>query len=218
MSITDRLDGYDGRDIEEVLYTYDAYIRALAYQMAPGVSADARRLEIDEIAQNTRVKLFLALSKPDHKVTNIKAYIGKIAYHESINIIRRNPHHEPLKLDVYGEVEQGEILIAPSQGMQDPAWEIECQEEIEECAEALVRDIYALPARQRYAVICALREMISDVQPLEEAFLKIGLNFDSLHCSDEAKEIQRLRALLYIARKKLRVVHRERESVVEGNA
>jgi RNA polymerase sigma factor (sigma-70 family) len=201
----DQSDACNNQNIENILEQYDGYILSLAQQMIPDiVPLDRRSLEIDEIAQSTRVKLFLALSAPDHVVSNLKAYIRSILYHESINVVRRYQRCTSLQLDEYGEILQGEI-IASSQQMQDPAFEVERKEEIEECAAALVEDILTLPTRQRYAVILRLRDMITDIQPLETAFLNIGLDLDTIHLSDEAKEIHRLRVLLYLARKRLRM-------------
>ena len=96
-------------------------------------------------------------------------------------------------------------MVGPGQG-EDPAHEYEQKEKDAFIAESIVRYVlFSLPLRQRYAMLCDLKKKVPDVLPLIEAFLKYGVDLESVECPTDKGEQARLRALLCIARKKLQI-------------
>lgn len=67
--------------IERILEDYNSYILTLARQavIRSATRAEVLDMEIDEIAQMTRVKLWQTLQKT--RVDNLKAYIRRILRH-----------------------------------------------------------------------------------------------------------------------------------------
>ncbi|HLZ60129.1 MAG TPA: sigma factor [Ktedonosporobacter sp.] len=196
----------DKIDVNKILEEYDAYIRYLAHKAISHtrISPEVLKLEVDELAQNTRIKLWLALQQK--RIGNLCAYISSIVHNECIDMVRKYGRTIPLLINEDGEQYQGTLLISPGQGLQDPADEIERAEVLTEYMTRVVEDVFALPPRQRQAMICALKERVTDTQPLFEKFLEFGLDIRKVHWSREKLEEQRLRASLSIALKKLRAM------------
>src|SRR5438876_10781810 len=80
-------------DVNEILEHYDSFIRMLARKNMPRsiTSADVIDLDMDELVQITRLKLWLALEKQD--IRNMNAYIRRIVYNEAVNMVRQ---HNPI--------------------------------------------------------------------------------------------------------------------------
>src|SRR5690242_20412123 len=76
-------------EIAELLEKLDTYIVHLARKRIPRytVRPGEHELEIDELAQQTRVKLWLALCKSD--IANPAGYAGSIVSTEAVNMQRR---------------------------------------------------------------------------------------------------------------------------------
>jgi len=191
-------------DVDAVLEQYDEYIVALARKNIPHTVAppEVLDLEIDELAQNSRIKFWLTLQK--RQITHSKTYIRSIVQNESVNLLRQHKPFLSLPADEDGELYQGDLLVTPSEGMQDPLDELEREEMIADYITKAVDDVLKLPACQQFAMICSLKDQLDDVLLLIEEFKDHQVGIEEINWPEEKEEIQRVRASLSIARKKLR--------------
>src|SRR6266436_5237168 len=85
-------EAYDSDPDAEFLVQYDEFIQTAARKAIPQglFSKDALELEIDDLTQNIRIKLWESRQK--RPITNPRAYIKAIAYTKAIDIVRR---HKP---------------------------------------------------------------------------------------------------------------------------
>ncbi|HYU73892.1 MAG TPA: hypothetical protein VEL31_14525 [Ktedonobacteraceae bacterium] len=191
-------------EVDKMLEDLDAYIVDLAQKYVPRtlIPAEVLSLEVDEIAQNARIKLWQALRK-EH-IEHPRSYVRTIVYNESVNVVRRYRRVFPLPLNEDGELYHGTIMLTSDQGAHDPADEFVWIEALVGCTKKVAEDVIRLPPRQQKAVIYALKEQIADILPLVNAFSQHGLNIDQQ--SEEKETIRNLQASLSIARKKLRAM------------
>jgi hypothetical protein len=145
---------------------------------------------------------WLALRK--QPILNLKAYISCIVYTESIDMVRQYQLTLPLPLNEEGELYQGNVMVTAGEGLQDPGYEVEQEETIGDYMTETVEAVLKLPPRQQHAMICSLKERSDDVLPLINALRNHAINIEELNCPEEKDELQRLRASLSVARRKLR--------------
>jgi RNA polymerase sigma factor (sigma-70 family) len=190
-------------DIYETLIYSDAYIVNLARKTIPRaiIPQEILDLEIDELAQSTRIKLWHALNR--RTVTNVKSYIRRIVHNSCVDIAREHGRITSLVTDEEDEAYQG-LLVAAGEGMQDPAYEIEREWMRRDSVERLVQCIVALPPRQRQAIICTLKDRVDDLFLLTKTFKDYGLDINQIQWPKEREELQRMRAALTTARQKLK--------------
>src|SRR5581483_2208051 len=141
-------------EIAELLEKLDKHIVNLARKRIPRytVRAGEHELEIDELAQQTRVKLWLALRKSD--IANPAGYAGSIVYTEAVNMQRRFRSMDIVSQRVGEQLRTNE--------MQDPTLDIEQRESMKACVTIAAQAIRALPPCQRRAIICALKDARDD--------------------------------------------------------
>ena len=191
--------------IERVLEDYNSYILTLARQavIRSATRAEVLDMEIDEIAQITRVKLWQTLQKT--RVDNLKAYIRRIAHNEAINRIRRQ-HKEiiPLPVDEQNEVNQDYTPLVQSESVLDPVTIFEQKEAIAECTRKLIALVIKLPQRQQQAMICSLKERHDDPASLARSFKQAGKDIASYNWPGDKVDENRLRASLSFTRRRLR--------------
>lgn len=194
----------EGADAQQILEQYDAYIVTLARKMIPRkiVPPDVLDLEIDELAQKVRVKIWLSCQ--NRRITNPKAYIYRVARTESIDMLRQHKPTLPLPIDGDGELYQGNPLVQAVEEMRDPASKIEEEEALAEYIIKAVDGILALPACQEQAVICSLKDQVDDVAQLIQAFKAHNRDIEGVNWPAERSDKQRLKASLTVSRKKLR--------------
>ena len=125
-------------------------------------------------------------------------------------MIRSSKSELPLPLDEEGELYQGHVLVAFSEGMQDPLYELEQKEIAAEYITQVVDVLHALPPCQRKIMICSLKEQLDDVPTLTQAFKKFEVNIEAERWPSKKKEMRNLKASLSIARKKLRSLNLSR--------
>jgi RNA polymerase sigma factor (sigma-70 family) len=185
---------------------YDEYISYLVQKEFPRwlFPQDEVPSEIDELIQHTRIKLWDALQK--RSIENVKAYIASIVRNGIIDVIRRHRRHISLSLDEYGELCRGTLLVQPGEGMRDPAYEFEQREKTIECTTRLVMAILSLPRAQRFAMICALKELLDDVRLLGQVLNSYNLDINAFAWPDDPRRRHTLQVSLSYARKKLRVL------------
>lgn len=198
-------------DVDAVLEKHDEYIVALARKniSSTAASSEVLGLEIDELAQNARIKLWLALQK--RQIKHPKSYIRCIVQTETVDMLRRHKAVLSLLTDEDGELNQGNPLAIPSEGMQDPLYELEREEMIADYIAEAVDDVLKLPACQQYAMICSLKDQLDDVLQLIEAFKDHQVGIEEVNWPEEKEEIRRVRASLSIARKKLRSLKKSKD-------
>lgn len=194
--------------VDEILEQHDTYIVDLARKKVPRnvVPPEMLRDEIDELVQKVRLKLWLSLQKKC--IINLKAYIRSIVYTEVIDMVRQYKLTFPLPLDEDGELYQGNVMVTPSEGLQDPGYGVEQEEMIGDYMTEAVEAVLKLPPRQQHAMICSLKDRIDDVLPLIDALRNHSINIEELNWPEEKDELRRLRASLSIARKKLQSLMR----------
>jgi DNA-directed RNA polymerase specialized sigma24 family protein len=191
-------------DADELLERNDAYIVALARKKVPRNMIHPEMLsdEIDELAQKIRIKLWQASQKK--KITSPMSYISCIAHSESVDMVRQRKFVLPLPVYEDGEIYQGNLMISPDEGVQDPAEKLEQEEVVIEWIARVVEGVLALPPCQLHAMVCSLKNQIDDILPLIEALRNRGVDTEEMNWPDGREEMQRLRASLSIARRKLR--------------
>ncbi len=185
-----------------LLEQYDPYIQMLVRKKVQRASTWTGDLDADDLVQKVRIKVWRALQKGT--VNNPGAYIQRVVDTVNIDVMRRYRMVLPLMRDEEGELYQGNLLIMPGKGMQDPAEELEQKEEELEALQRLVAAVSALPPRQQYATICALKSRFDDLRKLVSAFREMGIDIEKVHWPTDEKDVQRLRASLSFSRRKLR--------------
>lgn len=105
-------------------------------------------------------------------------------------------------LDQDGEMYQDNAILITGDGLCDPVIEFERKELIAE----VVDDVLNLPAIQRYAMICVLKDEVGDIFPLEEVFGKHSIDIKTINWPEDPIELQKLHSSLSVARKKLRAL------------
>src|SRR6266849_2557103 len=166
---------------EEFLVKHDARILAEARKAFPLAlfSEDVLDLEVDELAQNIRVKLWISRQK--RSITHPKAYIRAIAHTTAVDMVRRYRPEVSLSGDADGELCLCDFLVAQNEGFRDPAYEIELRE--------IDPDL--------------LTNLVDDILPLINAFKAREIDVEEIISPDETCEEYLLKASLSVARKKL---------------
>ena len=121
-------------DLEGTLAEYHHYIVDLVEHMARRnsnlVRPEVFDLEIDEIVQRVRIKLWYALKEKSIKY--LKAYIRTIVRNECNDLSRERKSLLPSLTHDDAERRTGEVMTNESQGMADPADEFEESESLRE--------------------------------------------------------------------------------------
>jgi DNA-directed RNA polymerase specialized sigma24 family protein len=166
------------------------------------IPSGERSFVIEDVSQNSWLKLLTTKKSSEVEMTSPKGYVASVVRSESIDEIRRRKRKSaiPLPLDQDGEVLQSRALLAVHEGMRDPADEYELKEFVTE----IVDEILQLPSKQKYVMICVLKDEIGHTFCLTEIFQEHGIDIEAIHWPREAKELQQLRSLLSVARRTLR--------------
>ena len=196
---------YDNDPVDEILVRLDPYIVALVENMARRSSSIARPevldLEIDEIVQKVRIKLWKALT--EKLIAYPRAYIRAIVSNEFNDIPRKRKAPLPLPTDEDGEIHLGTTLLAEKEGMSDPAYAFELEEGLNEWMALAAQVISHLIPRQKHAMICLLKERIDNRIQLIEAFERHEVNIDDFAWPDNEADEIRLKASIYAARRNI---------------
>ncbi len=195
---------YDANEIDEILKQNDDYILALAREKIPRhiASLEVLDLEIHELAQRSRIKLWRALQK--RHITHIRAYIRCIVHSESMDMLRRYKPELPLLVDEDGELYQGDVLGTPGEGMHDPLYELEQKEMVAEYITWVVDVLTSFPRCQQQVMICLLKDQLDDVLLLTKAFRAFEIDIEPVRWPSKKKDAGNLKASLSATRKKLR--------------
>lgn len=189
--------------LETTLEQYDAFIIMLArnalrhYENKPEIV----EMEIDEIAQMTRIKLWSALTQTH--IIDFKAYIRRIVHNETINLLRRRKHETLLPIDEEGEITSGVLLMNAHRG-EDPAQHVMQNEELLQYIQMTAECLLTLPPFQRRAIMYDLVQKLGETSPLVSLLAERGCRVEVAAWPKDTQSQQRLRASLSIARKNLR--------------
>ena len=158
-------------------------------------------LEITEVIQRVRIKLWEKLQE-QHPITYYKTYIKTMIHHAFIDEMRKRKRFLPLLLDEYGEIE-GTLVAMYSDYTLDPASAFEQYVEADELINTVVEAIAHLPERQKFAIICQLRERVDDLIQLDSTLQAHEVNMNTIVWPSKLAEKQLLKASIPPARKKI---------------
>src|SRR5438270_2470340 len=123
--------------INEILSYLDWFIdycaRKVVHSSSSILSPDVLYQLKEEVAQNTRIKLWIALQ--ERPIEHIKAYISRIAYHEYISIVRQNKSFVYMLTNEEGEPLQDHVNIVSGEMPGDRASELEHSLPVVDCME-----------------------------------------------------------------------------------
>ncbi len=193
-------------DIEEILVRFDPYIVAevekLVRRSSNFAHPEVLDLEIAEVAQRVRIKLWGVLKREKH-IEFPKAYIRKIVNNEFNDILRRRKPLLPLPIDEDGEIYMGNLMLTESEGMSDPAHEFEQEEGLNNWMALAAQVVSNLSQRQKHAMICLLKERVDNYMQLVEAFEQHQVDIEAFEWPDDAIDETRLKASLSAARRNI---------------
>ena len=189
------------RDIcEATLNCFDTYIisqvHRLSYYYARNIHPAVMDLELDEVIQRVRIKFWQALEK--RNIRYPYAYIKLIIQSEFIDMTRRQKRHIALSLDEGLDSIEGEIDT-----LSDPVEAVVQQMDASTGLKKMIQAVLALPPRQRYAMICSLKEHVDDLRQLTEAFKLHKMDIQFIQWPAGKAENQLLHASLIPAKKTL---------------
>lgn len=201
----------DMQCVEEILEQYDGYIKFTALKFVTYIRkythADVTDLEIDELVQLTRVKLWQALLQK--KIVNLKGYIRRIVHNESVSMGRKRMLY-PLPEDEERELYQGEILVKVGTDMDDPALEMEQKEMAAHYVKHCVCAALSLPECQKRAFLLSLRDRLDDIIMLADTCRLYNVDLATITGPTNAQELHSTRSSISIARRKVRAAFSKR--------
>ena len=203
----------DSDPIEETLQRNDWYISSLAWQHVNGnskfVHSEVLDLLVDDLIQNSRIKLWLALKK-GVSIHSLKGLIRQIVHNEFINLVRQYKPTLSLPLDDDGELRQGNPITAKSTDLDDPEDIVEEEMTVVELLHTAAVGVATMRPCQKQAMICSLKETVEDVPQLVAIFGEHGVEIEAVVWPEEKSELVRLKTSLSPARKKMRSLRSER--------
>ena len=192
-------------DTNELLEEYDRYIlsqaRQYVYRRRNTLSSDTLDMEIDDLAQQTRIKIWQGQQKTT--IVNPKAYIRSVVHHESVTMIRQLKPTTALPEDEEGELYGCKSLFQSTE-TQDPSYELEQQEMEQFYRQEAVYAISTLPTCQRQAMLCALKDKVDDLLAWETMCKVHNMDIDEAEWPESGPALQRMKSSMSAARKKLR--------------
>src|SRR5579859_7378955 len=179
--------------VEQILEQLNWYILDQARKRIPRdlFLSGELDLEIDELAQCARIKLWQALQKGH--VLNPGGYARRVVQTESVDIQRRYKEVYYLSL-----LENCEAFH--DREMPDPYETIEQEETLHMYIECIIEAILDLPPCQQQAMLHTLKKQYDDAFPVIMALKEQGIDIEALYWSDEEGETQKRRASLSISR------------------
>jgi DNA-directed RNA polymerase specialized sigma24 family protein len=180
---------------EAILTDIDEYVIGQSYKlMYLYVSSEYRtpdQLEVDELAQRVRIKLWKMLEKD--QIHHPYSYVKRIVYSEFIDMKRQQKRLLCLP------IEEDDQLESPI----DPANEFIQHIESALLLHSIARMVVGLPPRQRLAMACLLRDYMDDIVQMEAIFKMYGIDIESARWPSEKAAKRLLLASLSVARQKL---------------
>ena len=197
----------DGNADVKLLREHEKYIQNLVRKKIPRhlIPPDVMDLEVDELIQQVYIKLWLQ-SQRQH-IVNPKAYIRRIVWTETVDMVRRYRPVTSLSVDDDGELYQENIMLMVSEGVQDPADEVEDEEMKVQYIKKIATALLQLSHAEQRAMICSLKDCKDDITLLVLRELKAqGIPIEDIYWPTEKGRKQSLRVALSHGRKKLRLL------------
>lgn len=203
-----------GRPLEDIIECYNAYIAVLARRYVPRRMVRPEQIEdeIEDIIQETRIRLWKTLMLKNVRILCLEAYIARIVRNLCRDIGRRRPLYG-LPVDADGELQQGSTLILQNEGMQEPGYELEQREQLAARVVWIVDAILELPYKQRCAFIALLKKDKEITLPILRILKKRGIEVEAIQMASGGNTLARQRASLSVARKRLRGMYRVEQTV-----
>jgi hypothetical protein len=117
-------------------------------------------LDVDEVIQQVRVKLWNAAQKQE--IRNLKVHTACLISTTIVDLFRSHKRITSLPLYDEGEPYVGNLLIDLGQGLDDPSYEVDQEASIKELLGRVRHERVKFPPSQRFALLCALNERIDD--------------------------------------------------------
>lgn len=197
---------------EEILARYDTYITFLAWLIVNSnskfVHPAVLDLLVDDLIQNSRIKLWLALRK-GVSIFNLKGLIRQIVHNEFINLVRQYKPTLSLNLDDDGEPRQGKLITARSADLDNPEHIVELEMTVVELLHTAAVGVATMSPCQKQAMICSLMSAVENIPQIVAIFGEHGLEIEAIVWPEEKSEVVRLKASLSPARKKMRSLRSE---------
>lgn len=205
---------------DELLTKLDAYIidtvsKKMSRLSSSVVPPDILDLEIDEMIQLVRIKLWQA-QQQQQPIQYPRAYIQAIVTHAYVDRIRAYKNQRAMSLQAYesSELYTGDMIATP-QDEVNPASVFEQTEATKTVSADIAMAVLSLPPRQRQAMIASLAEQEYDVSLVLQELKNHQVDVD-MGWPEDKSERQRLRASLSVARKKIGHVMRIKQSECDG--
>lgn len=187
---------------EAILSRLDSYIVSQVHRLGCYYVRDIRPevldLELDEVVQRVRIKLWQAIEK--REIHYPYAYIRLIIQSEFIDMIRRQ--RPSLWLSIDQEQTRAEVERA-AWDMVDPAETLAEEMDGSTCLKEIIQAVLALPPRQQFAMICLLKDRVDDLRQLIAAFKAHKMDIQAIQWPAGNAERQLLHASLVPAKKAL---------------
>lgn len=181
---------------QDILERYYDNIQTLVKQFIANTPLSAR-LEVgkvDDLVQETCMRLYHRLEQASRSITNLQAYIQATVQHVCRDWSRKK------RSVLAPDKDTDELAIS-----QNPMINRE-QQELQNFIDEVIEQVIALPSCQRRAVLCLLKEHLDDTSLLAQALLEHNINLGNIDWPEDEWEKQRLCASLSIAQKKLRTM------------
>ncbi len=147
-------------------------------------------MEVDELIQRSRIKLWRILEKKE--IVHLYTYVRRVVYSEFIDMKRQQKQ-------VWRLSEESDQL----EGAADPAREFMQKVENALFMHSVARMVLALPPRQRQSVLCLLHDHIDEMAQLQAVFCSYHIDLEAARWPVDKKEKRLLIASLSVARQKL---------------
>ncbi len=190
-------------DIIALLEHYEPFLVILARKSIPQDLShpDTLDLDIDELVQSVRIKLWQALRR--RPIAHLPAYIRCIVRTEVVNMVRGRKPTYPLPVTDEGELYQGNVLMTFSEGMQDPSYEIEQKEAVAGHLIQTVNAVVNFPPVQQRAMICYLKDRLENIAQVVDAFRAHEITIEQEQWPEQKENLHSYRTSVIIARNKL---------------
>ncbi|MBA2395826.1 MAG: sigma-70 family RNA polymerase sigma factor [Ktedonobacteraceae bacterium] len=184
---------------EAILEDVDGFIivqarKLMGWHLIAG-HAELDTLEVDELIQRVRIKLWKMLEKGP--ILHPYSYARRIVYSEFIDMKRQQKQLLPLP------DEENDGFYPLKSHMADPADEVIQSMEVSSLLQQLAQMLMDLPPRQQTAMICHLYHQVDDLGQLRSVLTKYGLDRKMIEWPEEKTARRTLLASLLVARQKL---------------
>lgn len=187
-----------------------AYARREARKRLPRhtVHPDTLDLEVDELAQDALIRLWLVTQ--NEPVLHQESYLRITIKNGSIDMARKYHRHPlvPLPLTEDGEVHlnyENALQGIQSDDLQDPSEAFIHAESLRERVEQYAAGIAELAPQQQEGLLCTLNDQHSEASALlAEALKKYAIELEAHNWPQDERKRQSLKSSRSVARKKLR--------------